>query len=172
MANIVSGFRISNALVVRITGLTERLATIDSLTIITKVTRSVVMRMAILEGLKTFEAHYELNADSTAAASGASEGATRGKKPNAPLNKDSEHVSLSLPAWLLDRAQAVAEVMNTDPEMGVEGHASRAYVLRRSLAHGASVVARQYLPESEWPSPFAGIEDVTPHETVSEGESS
>jgi hypothetical protein len=76
MANIVSGFRISNALVGRIKGLTERLATIDSLTIITKVTRSAVMRMAILEGLKYFEAHYELSGDSTAAASGASEGAT------------------------------------------------------------------------------------------------
>ena len=71
MANIVSAFRMSKPFVVRITELTERLATIKSLTIITKVTCSVVMRMAILEGLRTFEAHYELNADSTTTASGA-----------------------------------------------------------------------------------------------------
>ncbi len=60
MANLISGFRISERLLERVHTLTEHLAQVDHIAIITQVSRSVVMRIALLEGLVSWEANYGL----------------------------------------------------------------------------------------------------------------
>ena len=164
MANVVSAFRISRKLMERLSALTEKLAAVDELAIIARVTRSVVMRMALLAGIKRLEKHYKLTGGMPAKASGESRGATRGRKPK-PSEESWEHISVSMPAWVLDRAQRMAEQIDVDPKMPCAGHASRALVLRICMAFGAGVLERRHLDKSEWSGPFAGIEDFPPFAT-------
>ena len=111
---MTTGFRINKATIKRADALAVKMALDEDLVILRQMTRSVVMRIAILQGLRD----KEKNANSV----------LRKAAPFQDLliTDQQKHVSVSLPVWLIDRAQKIADRSKT----------TRAEILRSCLING------------------------------------
>lgn len=112
---VISGLRVSDRVMARIPAVQKKLANDEKVTLLTNVTRSVAMRMSIFYGIKAMLVGHSV---------------TKGLEPN------SKHVSVSMPQWLLDRAQAIAD---KDPS----GKTKRTHVLRSALEVGTGILQEE-----------------------------
>lgn len=114
--NVVTTFRIPGSAIARIDTIYKRLASDDKIRVLTTITRSVAIRLAILHGIEDMQ--------------GRCIGIGERLKPG-----DSQ-VTFSIPLWLLDRAQAIA---SKDPS----GITKRTHILRIALARGAEILQEE-----------------------------
>lgn len=125
--NVVSGLRVSDEMMVKVTMLWKRLRKDKELAVLTDVTRSVVMRLAIYKGIDAMSRDREDWMLDNVGCYGAASGT------------DKRHISLSVPVWLLDSAQKLAD-------LDTSGKTKRTHVLRCALRCGIERLER----EEQW----------------------
>ena len=144
MPNVMTGYRFLKGSKQKAVELSEKLSNVSYLAVVAQVSPSVVMRMALLEGVEKAEKNYALKVSGVQAALWKPKGTTYRNKPGRQTGF-TELISLSVPAWLLDRVDRVAETMHDDP--GVSVPVSRSSVLRGCISEGFEILNERYKTE-------------------------
>ncbi len=136
MPNIMTGFRVSQKLLACTDRLTKKLQCVERLAVLSKVTPSNVRRMALLEGVKAAEEHHGLKVCELEAAPWERKDIKRGKEK---MPQDSPLISLTLPMWLLDRVDRVANTTTTN----------RSVALRDCMSEGLEILNERYKTQQQ-----------------------
>ena len=153
MSDVLVPFRLPRSVTTRLQRLIPLLNADPEYAVVTRITRSSALRLALLRGVQKLEEDYPPHDE------GWSPSPSEGGKPRRKTyGKDTEQISVRLPAFLVERAGYLACCIDQDPEWSLSGHVSRSALLRIALAAGIRSLERIYLPEDQQLGPFAGIE--------------
>lgn len=164
MSDVLVPFRLPRSVTARLERLIPLLNADPEYAVVTRITRSSALRLALLRGVQHLEEDYPPRDE------GRNPPASEGGKPRPKTySKDTEQISVRLPVFLVERADYLACCIDQDPEWNLSGQVSRSAMLRIALEKGIRSLERIYLPEDQQPGPFAGIELYGGNEDESKG---
>jgi len=137
MPNIITSFHAPRGLVDRVDGLTKKLQHLDYLAVTSKVCCSLIKRMALLEGVKAVEKRRGLRVCGLEATPWKRKDSKDIKRAKEKIPHPTTVTSLSVPVWLLDRVDRVADRATTN----------RSAALRDCINEGLEILNERYKTE-------------------------